>query len=91
MGVRDIFIERQCIPQLKIIRYIELDDRDGEKIQPKNFLRVSSWDNGKGKYGYKKSMFVSVISDKLFHSLYRKPYSNEILWLILNITGQKQI
>lgn len=91
MGVRNIFIERrqQYISQLKIIRYIELDNRDDEKIQAKNFIKVSSWDNGKGKYGYKKSSICTGFSEKLFHSVYRKPYSNELFWLILNITGQR--
>jgi hypothetical protein len=91
MGVRNIFIERQLGSlQRKMIQYAKIklveDRRDGKYIYYKHFL-ISSWIDGES-YWYSNSL-NGVVNEEYFYTLYRKPYSNEILWLILNITGQK--
>lgn len=87
MGVRNIFIERQLRLRRKMIQYakIELveDRRDGKYIYYKHFL-ISSWIDEKRYSSY----LNGIVSEEYFHSLYRKPSSNEMLWLILNITSR---
>lgn len=92
MGIKNLVIKRERIPQLKIIQYIEieeLDDSNYERTQSKSHIIVSSW-GGQGKYWYKKSMYTGRVSKGIFYTLYRKPCANELWWLILNVTSQKQ-
>ena len=90
MGVRNIFIERQLGSlRRKMIQYarVELveDRRDGKYIYYKRFL-FSSWIDGKSDWC---NSLKGIINEECFYTLYRKPCSNEILWLVLNITGQR--
>lgn len=92
MGVRNIFIERQLGSlRRKKIQYVEIelveDRRDGKYIYYKRFL-ISFWIDGKsGRYS---SYLHGIVGEEYFYTSYRKPCANELWWLILNVTSQKQ-